>query len=220
MATNNALNKNSQELTVDPGASGDSFIQFDINTTGEFRIGVDDPAGDAFKISQGSALGTTDTFVMTAGGERTMPLQSAFLVVLDSTVANVTGDGTVYTIVWDTEIFDQNSDFDGTSTFTAPVTGRYRLEANATMGGLAAANDEGHYEIDTSNRDYYSEINPGVARDVTNNTFPYYIIVLADMDAADTAVFTVMVDGATKIVDVETNGSANPYSWFSGNLEV
>ncbi len=40
MAQNNALNKKSQELTVDPGASGDSFVQFDINATGEFRIGV------------------------------------------------------------------------------------------------------------------------------------------------------------------------------------
>ena len=42
MATKNSLNNKSQELTIDPGASGDSFLQFNINTTGEFRIGVDD----------------------------------------------------------------------------------------------------------------------------------------------------------------------------------
>ena len=42
MAKINAINNQSAELTIDPGASGDSFIQFDINTTGEFRVGVDD----------------------------------------------------------------------------------------------------------------------------------------------------------------------------------
>ena len=79
MATKNSIDNAVQDLTIDPGATGDSFIQFDINATGEFRIGVDDASGDAFVIAQGSALGTNDTFVMTAAGERTMPLQSAFL---------------------------------------------------------------------------------------------------------------------------------------------
>ncbi|MDC7243658.1 MAG: hypothetical protein PQJ44_06955 [Sphaerochaetaceae bacterium] len=94
--------------TIDPGASGDSFVQFDINTTGEFRVGVDDD-GDAFKISQGSALGTNDTFIMSAAGERTMALQPAFLAYLGTTDSNVTGDATVFTLGSGnalTEVFD------------------------------------------------------------------------------------------------------------------
>ena len=69
-------------VIVDPGASGDSFIQFNINTTAEFRIGVDDDDGDSFKISQGSALGTNDTFVVTSSGEITIPLQPSFQAYL------------------------------------------------------------------------------------------------------------------------------------------
>ena len=220
MATNNNINKESPEITIDPGASGDSFVQFDINATGEFRIGVDDTDADAFVISQGSALGTTNTFRMSAAGERTMPLQSAFLTVLNADILNVTGDGTVYTVVWDTEVFDQNNDFDGTSTFTAPVTGRYRFETNVLMASLASGNTDGYYLIDTSNRDYYSELSPYGQMDVTTSTFPYYLPVMADMDASDIAVVKVMVAGGTLIVDIDTNGSANPYCWFSGNLEV
>ena len=129
MATINALNNASGELTIDPGASGDSFIQFDINTTGEFRIGVDD-TDDSFRISQGSALGTNDMFVVTAAGEITTPSQPAFNAYMGSTASNVTGDGTLYAIAFDTELYDVGSDYNtGTYTFTAPVTGRYRMLA-------------------------------------------------------------------------------------------
>jgi len=129
MATQNSIYKKTQDLTVDPGASGDSFVQFDINGTGEFRVGVDD-TDDSFRISQGSALGTNDTFIMTAAGERTMPLQPAFLAVLSTTQNNVTGNNTKYSYVCDTEVFDQNSDYNNTTgIFTAPVTGRYVISA-------------------------------------------------------------------------------------------
>ena len=107
MAKINAINNKSGELTIDPGASGDSFVQFDINGTSEFRIGVDD-TDDSFRISQGSALGTNDTFVMTAAGEITMPLQSAFSAYNSSDDLNATGDGTSFTCEFDTEIFDQD----------------------------------------------------------------------------------------------------------------
>lgn len=47
MATKNSIGNKSQDLTLDPGASGDSFVQFDINGTGKFRVGVDDNAADS-----------------------------------------------------------------------------------------------------------------------------------------------------------------------------
>lgn len=219
MAKQNPTNRASQDLTIDPGASGDSFVQFDINTTGEFRIGVDDDAADAFKISNGSALGTTDTFIVTAAGEITKPLTPAFLAVLASTISNVTGDGTLYTVVWDTEVFDQNSDFDGTSTFTAPVTGRYRFDFGLMFSDLAAGHTGGYTALVTSNRTYYvSELNFGAMRDVNDDYSASYSF-LVDMDATDTAVVQVSITGATKVVDLLSNGATDPYNWFSGNLE-
>lgn len=219
MATQNSINKKSQDLTIDPGAAGDSFVQFDINTTGEFRIGVDDDAADAFKISQGSALGTTDTFVVTAAGEITKPLQSAFLAVLSSDITDVTGDGTTYTVVWDTEVFDQNSDFDGTSTFTSPVTARYRFDTGARLEDIAAAHNNLDYQIATSNRTYRPiGMNPGLVKD-SGNAMVSCATLLCDMDAADTCQIRILVTGSTKVINIGSVSAADPRSWFSGNLE-
>ena len=119
MATNNAINNTSNPLassavTIDPGASGDSYVQFNINTTGEFRIGVDDNDGDAFVVSQGSALGTNNTYRIDAStGIVTLPLQPAFVAKLN-TENNVTGDGTVHTFgttTATTEVLDTGSDY-------------------------------------------------------------------------------------------------------------
>lgn len=203
MAKINATNNKSGSLTIDPGASGDSFVQFDINTTGEFRIGVDDDASDAFKISQGSALGSSDTFVMTAAGERTMPLQPAFLTFANADILNVTGDGTIYTVVFNTEIFDQGSDMT-TTTFTAPVTGRYYFCINIDVQGLTSSHTNGLTQIVTSNRTYQgSNFNPwGIT---AGGVLGYSQETFADMDASDTATFVLRILGGSKVVDIDGN---------------
>ena len=214
----NAINNKSAELTIDPGASGDSFLQFDINGTGEFRIGVDDDDSDKFKISQGSALGTNDTFIMTAAGERTMPLQSAFLAYNTIGDANVTGDGTVFTLGSAnalSEVFDQNSDFNTNGTFTAPVTGKYRLCSSVQLGGIAAGHD-GEFRIATSNGTYLIGKNDC---DVVGTTVEYTGSTFLDMDASDTATVEIDVSGGAKTVDVDTGTLAGGQpTWFSGHL--
>ena len=219
MATKNSINNVSQDLTVDPGASGDSFIQFDINATGEFRIGVDDDDSDAFKISQGSTLGTNDTFIVTDQGEVTKPLQPAFLAIMTSNKNNVTGANAVYIGDWDSEIFDQGGDFDGTSTFTAPITGRYLFQGCFTVGGLNIGNNSQVINLRTSDRRYtLTNLRPENLMTV-NNELTFEGSILADMDASDTAIFEVQVSGGSQIVDVLSNGASDPLSWFSGSLQ-
>lgn len=214
MAKQNSINDSVEQLTVDPGASGDSFIQFDINTTGEFRIGVDDDASDAFKISQGSALGTNDTFIMTAAGECTMPLQPGFLATINAE-ANATGDGTFHSvgsIAATTEIFDQNSDFtvgDGAgtgATFTAPVTGQYFLSMTLVIDIDATGGDEFFMQLNTSNRTYNAGQMPTENR-VANffgdsNYLGFTISALADMDASDTCTFRWVCNDGAKTDDL------------------
>ena len=211
MATQNSIDKKSGNLTVDPGASGDSFVQFDINSTGEFRIGVDD-TDDSFRISQGSALGTNDTFVMSDAGERTMPLQSAFLVATTSTVADQTGDGTEYTLSLGTEIFDQGGDF-ATTTFTAPVSGRYFLSFIIGMGGVTDSDiTEALAKIITSNRTYeVIFLNPYPGKRISGST-------LCDMDASDTATVSITCSNGTKVVDILGISSGTVRTCFSGHL--
>ena len=161
MAQNNSINNKTSTLTVDPGASGDSFIQHDINAVNKYITGVDDVDGDAYKISQGNDLGTNNHFKMTTDGERLLPLNPCFLVYLASDDSNVTGAGTTYTLgtnVAFTEVFDQGNHTSlNPVTFTAPVTGRYLFNVNIGMRGLTVATaDLFAIQMVTSNRTYYA----------------------------------------------------------------
>lgn len=198
------------QLSLDPGASGDSFVQFDINATGEFRIGVDDDDGDAFKISQGSALGTNDTFIMSAAGERTMPLQPAFLAIA-ANATNVTGNGAVYQLgtAAMTEVFDQNGDFNTNGTFTAPVTGKFTLSASASVTDCTAS-QTCQIALVTSNR----TIAAGQSRPASGNDINALVTTITDMDGSDTAVVTVTVSGEAGDTD-DING---PGTYYSGAL--
>jgi len=217
MAKINAISNKPAELTIDPGASGDSFVQFDIAGTGEFRIGVDDDDSDKFKISAGSALGTTDVFTMTASGECNLPLQPAFSAYLSADDDNATGDATqVSPVICNTEIFDQSSDYNNaTGYFTAPVTGRYLFIGSVQCHDLASAHDARWEYIVTSNRSYhlqydnpYSYSSSGI---LANGGY-----VIADMDASDSANLLFVVFNGTKVVDI--NGGGDVVTRFGGYL--
>ena len=220
MATKNSINNVSQDLTVDPGASGDSFVQFDINATGEFRIGVDDTDGDEFKISQGSALGTNDTVTITPSGAMRQELTPA-VETFTPNASNVTGDGTVFTVDWSTEIFDQGSNMSGT-TFTAPVTGRYRIMISIRLGGFSSSHTAGDFGIVTSNRTYkalvsdYQSLRQLGSLQIIMGTN----CILADMDASDTATAALTVSGGALTVDISTISSTDPRNGFFCNLAV
>lgn len=181
------------------------------NTTGTTDLDLRYGTGD---FTLASATGTVMSALDT--GEITYPLQSAFLAVGGAQI-DVTGDGTVYTITFTTEIFDQNSDFDGTSTFTAPVTGRYQLNFNVRIQGILMTHTTTSYVLVTSNRSYsgfvYQPFNVGesfsgsVASSFGNT-------VLADMDSADTAIVQISVSGGTKVVDLATTSNNIRFSGY------
>ena len=65
---------------------------------------------------------------ISANNEITMSSQPAFMAY--SNTQNNIAVGSNVSITFENERFDQNADFDGTSTFTAPVTGKYQLSVN------------------------------------------------------------------------------------------
>lgn len=165
----------------------------------------------AFEASSSTINTTTQTPLANRFGIQRSTTQPAFLA-FSATQSNVTGDNTAYTITFGTEIFDQNNNFDAVSTFTAPVTGRYRLNANIIFNDVGVAHTGCIMNIVTSNRVYYfNYFNIGVSN-FGGVQFGVQSI-LADMDAADTAVVSVQISGGTKIVDI------NVLSSFAGNLE-
>ena len=212
----NAINNKSSELTIDPGASGDSFVQFDINGTGEFRIGVDDDDSDKFKISQGSALGSNDAFIITSSGERLMPLTPAVLAKLDTQDYNVTGNGDTYVLGAGnalTKIFDQNNDFVSTGTFTAPVTGRYLITSSFRSHNILSGHTLMINNIITSNRTYLGTYANPYNSSNSVNYGCWQGVAFADMDSGDTCTCTSTVSGSTKTIDY-LNGVGNVISIY------
>lgn len=210
-------------ITVGGGSSADPTINFNVSGVTDFEMGIDNNASDSFKIAASTELGTTDTFVMTTSGERTMPLQPAFLGILEGSDANATGDGTQVTlgaITALTEIFDQGSDFTTAGVFTAPVTGRYYLSGIVEFSALGVAHNQGQTRIDTSNREYtvssynpYATLNPGGGVGFLGG-------LLCEMEVGDTAILVGRVGGGAQTVTILGSGAGNGLSFFSGYLAV
>jgi len=214
----NAASHAQQTLTTGGASGGDPKTTYTVSGVTSFSTGLDNSSADEYKISQSTNIGTNDTFIMTTTGERTMPLQPAFLALNSATDSNVTGDNTTYTIICDTEIYDQGSDYNNaTGTFSAPVTGRYLFTATAYLLELTAAHTSLFLEIATSNRDargYSYSLSAGVPAGALEPIALCYV----DMDAGDNANLRLRIAGSTKTVDVYGEASGALYTSFAGAL--
>jgi hypothetical protein len=149
---------------------------------------------------------------LNASSMRAANIPSCLVTPVDGGIANATGDGTVYTIVYGTEIFDQGADFSST-TFTAPVTGRYQISGQVGVSNLGSSHTTAIVKIITSNRTYEQEFNPYAIQSGTIAVFPFSMI--ADLDASDTVTVTVQVSGGTKVVYVNNPSSTAAKTWLS-----
>lgn len=142
-------------------------------------------AGNVLKINSITGSGTTAVGQLEAPSELTMPNQPAFLAHPTSTITNM-ATGQTDNLAFATERFDQGSDYNNsTYTFTAPVTGKY--QANIIMYLIHLDSAVAFYEaiFATSNKVYYSIVDPDFGQD--NTYFTHNINLLVDMDSGDTA---------------------------------
>lgn len=156
---------------------------------------------------------TTQTGLVTSNGISRSSLQPAFLATHSVAQDNVTGAGAAATVNFTTEIFDQNSNYNGTNTFTAPYTGRYQFNGGIYVSG-AATSTGGISTLVTSNRSYTGTTQtPFVLGSLDQYQMPFG--VLADMDAADTATVTATVVGmAGNTADLAANVTNTYFSGF------
>lgn len=162
----------------------------------------------------GQTVLTVSGTTLTASNVVLQPAQPSFLVTDGTGAADVTGDATVYTEAWPTEIYDQASNF-ASNTFTAPVTGRYFFSGSVFLTGLTSStNGAGVITLVTSNRNYLGTrfITPFTT---SGSNIKLLIATYADMDANDTATVTVSIGGTSKVVDVHNDATFN---YWGGSL--
>ena len=116
------------------GASGDTItVPSGATITNSGTATNFAPIGISSSMTSGSGL------AIDSAGHVTMPLQSCFSAYNNLAQSNVTGDDTMYTVLFDTERFDLNGDF-ASNTFTAPVTGKYFVHGAISLDAGSSSN--------------------------------------------------------------------------------
>lgn len=213
-------------VSVGGTSAGDAYDRYVVGSTRSYAVGIDNSDTQAFVINTATAANATPStgnqlMKITGGGNRTLPLNSCFSADVFNSVTNTTGDGTEYFIIFDNEaspFFDQNANYDTTTgVFTAPVAGKYQVNAKVTMNNLAAAHNQAYLTVKVGGTNYSSNrINPGACRDAGNMLTMQISFVVA-LAASATVAVALLVSGGTKVVGIE-GANFSSYSNFSACL--
>lgn len=127
--------------------------------------------------------------------------------------SNVTGDGTLYKVLFASIAFDQNSNYStSTSTFTAPIAGKYMFTAQVNIADAASGNKNELFIV-TTTRTFTKE-------DWPSSNLTQTMTVIADMSANDTAIVRIKGTGGALVQDVKASGSVSGgiATFFTGKL--
>lgn len=142
----------------------------------------------------------------------------SFMVKRNTVASDVTGDGTKYTVAFDSEIFDSANSF-SVDTFTAKCAGRYLFTWCIGFDGI----DSGHTRQDTSLNQKRSgstiQSLAVVSNPYANATPTEDISITGSAELllleGDTVQIETTVSNGTKTVDVFATAGTT-YTWFSG----
>lgn len=149
-----------------------------------------------------------------------LPSFSAYSAVDQS---NVTGDTTVYSVIFPNIIYNTTSSFDGTSTFTAPLSGTYLFNVGLFYTGFTALNTPGSglVTLVTTGKNYildswafgYGLWLPPITYEATRSQ-------ICKLSAGDTVSVTLSVSqGGAKTIGITGQTSATFYTpIFSGYM--
>lgn len=195
-------------IVTQPGG-GDCYSYYAIAGVRSYAWGIDNSDSDKFKLVSSAAIASPSTAAsimeFSTAGARTLPLNPTVFAYVHNggaNLTNVTGDGTTYTIPYDAVAVDLGSNFNtGTGTFTAPVTGRYRVTVNATMTNLGAGHTSALLAINANGAISRSRFNPVAS--AVSGSYTATLSGIYQVTASGTITSLVTVSGSTKTVGLE-----------------
>jgi hypothetical protein len=165
----------------------------------------------------GTSLVTSSTAIIDASNRQLNTSQPCFLVYNNASVTNVTGDGTVYTCRYNTEIVDQGNNF-ASNVFTAPVSGRYVFCASMFPANLGAGHTSCSFDLITSTGNLFTFFQGNPIAIANGGSLIFTGSVIINMSASDTCNMQLTVSGSTKTVTWGGNALGGFIVSFSGEL--
>ena len=165
-------------------------------------------------VYNGTSLVTYAGNTTNASGIKTNTNQPILQAYVSSALTNVTGDGTLYTVVFGGVSFQQGSNYaTGTGIYTVPVTGIYAVTVNLTINNLTVANTSGELRICTNASTITRKIfNPGPV--LTGGQFSINDACFITLTATQTIFINIQVSGGAKTAGLVTE-SFGPFCYLS-----
>ncbi|HEC66601.1 MAG TPA: hypothetical protein ENI23_15100 [bacterium] len=200
--------------------SSDNLLNFNLGP-GTLDIVAQNAVASALALTEGAVVRgdgggqdvQTSTVLISDAGEMTNPSQPAFVAGFLGAQNNVTGDGTIYTVIFGTVSLDQGGDFDGVSTFTAPVAGNYVFYTAVQLNGLGASTTGVQINIRARLNRAFQTSNGANNRSGGSNTLIHNGAYFIDMAASDTCFITVTASGGGLTLDI-VNSTSNIFSGY------
>lgn len=204
------------------------IVTSDTGTNGQVLIGGGSaPAWANIASADGSVVITNGANSIDLAANANSPNLTGFSAYVGSAITNVTGDGTEYDVVFDTEIFDTGGNYNNTTgVYTVPVDGKYffggkvDLRVDSGSGGTCYNS----YIIASAGSPART---PGIAIPTRRRASNYYgynedisssCQAILDLSAGDTVKFTIVSFGGSKVDDIPAPAAGERSSYFFGYL--
>lgn len=113
----------------------------------------------------------------------------------NSSSNNVTGNGTVYTCLFDTAVISNANYNTSTGIFTAPAAGKYLFVGKVGVASGSSGGTQGEVNVVTTGRSYRHDGNPYGNRHTASGVTSIPFAIIASMAQNDTAKVTLTVTG-------------------------
>lgn len=209
-----------QTQSVGGSSAADPALNWNVLGTTDWTSGIDNSDGDKWKLSNSTSLGTTDSIEIFTTGEYVQPRNCRFTATLSATIPNVTGDSTVYTAIFDTEVVDTGNNYDNTTgLFTAPVDGVYFFSATIALEGITAAMNQTNFLFGVNGTTVIYQPSSLQSVGVHAPSFGLVGTSIFKLTAGDTVGVLIEITGGAKVADLDGSGyPGTQANLFSGIL--